>query len=83
MYYKLIKCTPVEYGNDLREEIAVADKQTTLIKHLRAMLGHSINDSGLSFEQEFGYISKRPSTEPYYHIDEVPKGIMLITQNDI
>lgn len=88
MYFKLIKRTPVEYGTDLSEEIAVANRQKDLIAHLRSMCGRIFFncppiDADYIFEREFGCISDRPPTEPYYEIEVVKDGLIIVTTNDI
>lgn len=83
----MIKRTPVEYGTDLSEEIAVANRERTLIEHLRSMTGRNnlnapIIDASYSFEAEFGYISKRPFTEPYYELKTIHDGMIIVTTDD-
>lgn len=86
MYYKLIKFVPVEYGNDTQHEMAVANRKKDLVEHLRCLLNKRSGppiDADYSFENEFGYTSKRPRNEPYYQIEQVPNGMLLFTIKDI
>lgn len=82
MYFKLIKCTPGGFGPTLKKELAVATRENLLAGHLRLHLKRERSQEYLTFEQEFGYTSKRPETEPWYEVEQMD-GMLMFDMRDI
>ncbi len=90
MYYKLVKYTPSEYGNDLQNEIAVSKHRDLLITHVCQITGLYNNmmewqgDRMDLFESRFGYTARnRPRNEPYFTMEEVKEGVLLFDVRDV
>lgn len=82
MYFKLIQHTPSDYGPTLKKELAVATRQDMLAAELRIRLKRQRPTEPLTFEQEFGYISNRPQTEPWYEVEQM-EGMLMFDVRDI